>query len=215
MKGPTALGTILVNSSINSNLKPRHLSINLKGSLLNYLDKTCIYYLITHTHTHTHTHIYIYIYYYAAMCPAGLQGAVHSRQVHQLTQGTDVGCGLPTLFNVTDITKSLAEPHFKATRWVIGELLKVNTANCQACPLKYEIFDKYNDSAKKTKKNNRVWVNKINNTSLLLNKRKKQRKRKKKQTIRVKVRSEKVFLYLGRASIKIFVYRTRSPFNIC
>ena len=32
---------------------------------------------------------------YATMCPEGLQGAVHSRQVHQLKQGTDVGCGLP------------------------------------------------------------------------------------------------------------------------
>ena len=32
---------------------------------------------------------------YAAMCPAGLQGDVRSRQVHQLTLGTDVGCGLP------------------------------------------------------------------------------------------------------------------------
>ena len=71
------------------------------------------------------------------MCPAGLQGAVRSGQVHQLTQGTDVGCGFPTLFNVTDITNSLAEPHFKATRWVIGELLKVNTANWLAYPLKY------------------------------------------------------------------------------
>ena len=28
------------------------------------------------------------------MCPAGLLGAVRSRQVHQLTQGTDVGYGL-------------------------------------------------------------------------------------------------------------------------
>ena len=32
MKGPKALGTILVNSSTDSNLKPRHLSGNLKGS---------------------------------------------------------------------------------------------------------------------------------------------------------------------------------------
>ena len=30
-KGPKALGTILVNYSKNSNLKPRHLSRNLKG----------------------------------------------------------------------------------------------------------------------------------------------------------------------------------------
>ena len=80
------------------------------------------------------------------MCPAGLQCAVRSRQVHQLTQGTHVGYGLPTLFNVTDITNSQAEPHFKATRWVIGELLKVNTANWLAFPLKYKIFDKYNTS---------------------------------------------------------------------
>ena len=111
---------------------------------------------------------------YDAMCPAGLQGAVHSRQVHQLTQGTDVGCGLPTLFNVTDITNSLAEPHFNATRWVIGELLKVNTANWIALPLKYEIFDKCNTSTiKKGTLNCRVWVNKINDDILLLNKRKK------------------------------------------
>ena len=27
--------------------------------------------------------------------PAGLQGAVCSHQVHQLMQGTDIGCGLP------------------------------------------------------------------------------------------------------------------------
>ena len=59
---------------------------------------------------------YIYIYCYAAMCPAGLQGAVRSRQVHQLKQGTHVGCGLPMLLNITDITNSLAGPQFKATR---------------------------------------------------------------------------------------------------
>ena len=33
-------------------------------------------------------------YSYAAMYPAGLLGAVRSRQVHQLTQGTGVGCSL-------------------------------------------------------------------------------------------------------------------------
>ena len=32
IKGPKVLGTILVNSSTNFNLKPRHLSGNLKGS---------------------------------------------------------------------------------------------------------------------------------------------------------------------------------------
>ena len=79
------------------------------------------------------------------MCPVGLQGAVRSRQVYQLKQG----CGLPTLFNITDITNSLAEPHFKATRWVIGELLKFNTANWRVSPLKYKAFDKYNTSTTK------------------------------------------------------------------
>ena len=83
------------------------------------------------------------------MCPPGLQVAVRSRQVHQLTQSTDVGCGLSTRCNVTDITNSLAEPYFKATRWVLGELLKVNTANWLAFPLKYEVFD--NASATKKK----------------------------------------------------------------
>ena len=29
------------------------------------------------------------------MCPVGLQGAIRSRQVHQLTQDTNVDCGLP------------------------------------------------------------------------------------------------------------------------
>ena len=82
------------------------------------------------------------------MCPMGSQGAVHSRQVHQLKQDTD-GCGLSTLFNDTDITNSLAEPHFKVTGWVIGELLKVNTANWLAFPLKYKVFDKYNSSTTK------------------------------------------------------------------
>ena len=32
INGPKALGTILVNSSTNPNLKPRYLSGNLKGS---------------------------------------------------------------------------------------------------------------------------------------------------------------------------------------
>ena len=50
------------------------------------------------------------------------------------------------LFSVTDITNSQAEPHFKATRRVVGELLKVNTANWLAFPLKYKFFDKYNSS---------------------------------------------------------------------
>ena len=130
---------------------------------------------VSHLLSHCMMKIYIYTYCYAAMCPAGLQGAVHSCQVHQLMQGTDVGCGLPMLFNVTDITNSVAESHFKITRWVIGELSKIYTANWLALPLKYKVFDKYNASATtKRTLNCCVWVNKINNN--LLNKRKKQRK---------------------------------------
>ena len=63
----------------------------------------------THTHTHTHTYIYIYIYIVKPPCA-------------QLKQDTHVRCGLPTLLDITDITNSLAEPHFKASRRVIGEL---------------------------------------------------------------------------------------------
>ena len=82
--------------------------------------------------------MYIYLYVcYTAMCPAGLQGTVRSCQVHQFKQGTHVGCSLPVLFNITDITNSLTEPHFKATRRIVGELLKFNTANWLAFPLKY------------------------------------------------------------------------------
>ena len=80
------------------------------------------------------------------MCPAGLQGAIRSRQVHLLKQGTHIGCGLPTLFNITDIRNFLAEPHFKATRWVLGELLKFNTSNWLAFPLKYNTSTKRRDS---------------------------------------------------------------------
>ena len=112
------------------------------------------------------------------MSPAGLQDAVRFRQVHQLKQGTRVGCGLPTLFNITDITNSPAEPHFKATWWVLGELLKFNTVNWQASPLKYKAFDKYNTSTtKKRTLNCCVWVNKIYNNILLLNKRKKKQQK--------------------------------------
>ena len=84
--------------------------------------------------------VYKYIYCYATMCPVGLQGAVHSYQVHQLKQGTHIGCGLPTLFNITDITNSLTEPHFKATRWLIGELLKFTTANWLAFPAQIQVL---------------------------------------------------------------------------
>ena len=88
-------------------------------------------------------------YYYATMCPVGLQGTVRFRLDQQLKQGIHVGPGLPTLFNITDITKSPAEPHFKATMWILGELLKFNTANWQLSPLKYKAFDKYNTSTTK------------------------------------------------------------------
>ena len=53
------LGTILGNSSTNSNLKLRHLSENLKGSSIYHIDKIYLYYLMKHTHTHTHIYIYI------------------------------------------------------------------------------------------------------------------------------------------------------------
>ena len=62
------------------------------------------------------------------MCLTDLQSAFRSRQVHQLKQGTHVGCGLPTLFDITDITNFLAELHFKASWWVLGELFEFNIA---------------------------------------------------------------------------------------
>ena len=60
------------------------------------------------------------------------------------------------LFNIADITNSLAEPHFKTTRWVLGELLKFNTTNWQAFPLKYNAFDKFNTSTTKKKKDSEL-----------------------------------------------------------
>ena len=116
---------------------------------------------------------------YIAICPTGLQGAIHSCQIHQLKEGTHVGCDLSALFNITDITNSLAEPHFKPTRWVLGELLKFNAANRLAFPLKYKAFNKCNTSTtKKRTLNCHVWVNKINNNILLLNKKKQKTKKK-------------------------------------
>ena len=126
---------------------------------------------------------------YAAMCPAGLQGAVHSCQVHQLKQGTHVGCGLPMLFNITDITNSLAEPYFKATRWVIGELLKFNTANWLIFPLKCKAFDKYNTFTTRKK----IWTAVFGSTRLITIFFYWIKERNKKKTIWVKARSEKVF----------------------
>ena len=47
------------------------------------------------------------------------------------------GLGFANAIYITDITNSRAKSHFKATRWVIGELLKFNTT----FPLKYKAFD--------------------------------------------------------------------------
>ena len=155
-----------------------------------------------------------YTHSYTATHPMGLQVSFIPYQVHQLKQGTHVACGLLMLFDITDIAKSLAELHFKATRRVIGELLKVNTANWLAFSLKYKVFNKYNTSTtKKRTLNCRVWVNKINNNILLLNKRNKQKK-----TIQVKVRSEKVFLLISRrwkySSSAVDTVRFPSDFGI-
>ena len=66
----------------------------------------------------------------------------------------------------------LAEPHFKATSWVIGELLKLNIA----FPLKYKVFNKYNTSTIKEDSElpclgQQDW----NNNILLLNEKKEKR----------------------------------------
>ena len=77
--------------------------------------------------------------------PSGLAESYLFPPSPQVNTGhTDICCGLPTLLNVTDITNSRVESHSKATRLVIGELLKVNTANWLAFPLKYEVFDNKN-----------------------------------------------------------------------
>ena len=66
-----ALGTILVNSFTNSNMKPRDFTGNLKGRnffmLYKHFTKHYIYIYIymyvsiyAYIYTHTHTHIYIY-----------------------------------------------------------------------------------------------------------------------------------------------------------
>ena len=123
------------------------------------------------------------------MCPAGLQRAVRSRQVHQLKQGTHVGNGLPTLSNITDITNSLAEPHFKATRWVIGKLLKFKTSSPPS-----NTMPSANTILRQQKKtlNCRVWVNKIKITIFFY-----LTKRKKQETIQVIARARK-FSFKGR-----------------
>ena len=97
----------------------------------------CIYMSFIYIYTYVCVCLCGYIYVcvsvcvdcYGAMCPTALLGAVRSRQVYQLQPGTQVRCGLPTVFNVADITNSLAESHFDVTWWVIGELLKFNEYN--------------------------------------------------------------------------------------
>ena len=143
-------------------------------------------------------------YCYATICLSGLQGVVRSRQVHQLTKALTLAVVCRTLFSVIDITNSQAEQHFKATRRVIGEILRVNTSNWQDFSLKYKVFDNYNSSTTKRIMNCRVWVNKINNNILLLNKRKKQRKNKS-----GKSQEREIFQYLGGAATKISVSRTK------
>ena len=111
----------------------------------------CVFvYICVYIFTYVYMCVYECIYMYIVTplwATWACRGAVRSRQIHHLKHVTDVGCGLLMLFNVTDITNSQAEPHSKATRWVIGELLKVNTANLLAShPLKYKVFDKYNTS---------------------------------------------------------------------
>ena len=81
--------------------------------------------------------------------PSGLARCCSIPPSPPVNAGHYVGCGLLKLFNVADITNSQAESHFKATRQVLGELLKVNTANWSAFPLKYKVIDKHNSSTRK------------------------------------------------------------------
>ena len=60
MKGLKALRTISVNSSTKSNLKPKHLLGNMKGSQENYIDNMCLYYLIKPAYIYIYIYIYIY-----------------------------------------------------------------------------------------------------------------------------------------------------------
>ena len=53
------VGTILINSSTNSNLKQD----TCKG--LKNVYRQNVFSIFNQTHTHTHTHIYIYIYIYS------------------------------------------------------------------------------------------------------------------------------------------------------
>ena len=121
-----------------------------------------------------------------------------------------MGCGLTNVIWCTHITNFLAEPSFKATRWVIGELLKFYTANWQAFPSNTRSSTNTILLQQNMTLNCRVLVDKINSNIILLNKRNKKEKRRKKNNSG-KNRSEKVFLYLGG---EISVSRTRSPFNV-
>ena len=66
MKGPKALGTILVNTSTNSRTPERILIKLFRQNVSLLFNQTCLNerLLPNHTHTHTHTHIYIHIYIY-------------------------------------------------------------------------------------------------------------------------------------------------------
>ncbi len=72
-----------------------------------------------------------FLWCHATMCLLGLKGAV--RSTNKCRAPTLAG-DCQTLFNVTDITNSQAEPHFKATGRVISEMLIVNAANWVAFP---------------------------------------------------------------------------------
>ena len=59
-----------------------------------YMYLVCMF-VYVYIYIYMSMYIYVYICCNAAMCPAVLQGAVPSHQVHQLMPGTNVGCSLP------------------------------------------------------------------------------------------------------------------------
>ena len=147
--------------------------------------------------------VYIYIYIYILLrchVPCGLAEC----QVHQLMRRWLWFVERYLMSQISPTPK--VEPHFKAISRVLGELLKVRTANWLASPLQIQGLQQVQLFYNKIRTLNcRVWVNRINNNILLLHKRKKQ----KSKTVQVKVRSEKVFLYPGGASTRISVSRTK------
>ena len=107
------------------------------------------------------------------MCPAGLQGAVPPSPLVNAGHRRWLVCW--TLFSVTDTTNSQAQPHFKATGRVRGELLRVNTGNWRTFPAQIQGLRQIQFFHNKNRTPNCcIWVNKINNNILLLHKRKKQ-----------------------------------------